>query len=226
MAQQFKVLFGASLEFNKKLYRGPCILPNDVAEALNSKMAGRSGKSCLSDAIQNGFVIPMDSVQHHDGDILNVGVRQSETPFIKGDTNTDPKASTPKDLLVSTTPGSPTPLPMTPPEQQNAVSSGETLGGPVIPEPETIESEGEKVAGQGQSTEQDADPAAAVVTNGVDGSGWNLQDEQLEGRDLDNLNVMIVERLPADEAGAFVPYETVEEARAHLQADLVEDETE
>jgi hypothetical protein len=49
--------------------------------------------------------------------------------------------------------------------------------------------------------------------------GWNFSDDAVEGKSLDELNVMIVERLPADERESFEAYETEAEAKAHLQQD-------
>lgn len=49
---------------------------------------------------------------------------------------------------------------------------------------------------------------------------FTLTVEQLLGKNLDELNAMVVERLNDEEAASFIPYETVPEVATHLGMDL------
>jgi len=179
--QQFRVSEGASIIVGNKLFRGPCVLPDEVAEHLTGTKAGRSGKSSLEDHVLNGYIIPVGT--QFDLGLLQPGVRREDQPVLPTDANKDPSAPTGPDKLV------------------------ESFGGRAIT--------------PGESEINFPGGNSATVTNGEGGSGFNLTDEQLEGLDLDTLNSMVIERLPEDERGSFDAYETLEEARAALQADLV-----
>lgn len=85
-------------------------------------------------------------------------------------------------------------------------------------DPSTVqvdEADEEKVAAEQEAAdaERDADLATA---NGK----WMLTAEQLEGKEVEELNAMIVERMNDEEKEGFDGMETVEEAVAYLGQDL------
>jgi hypothetical protein len=206
MSQQFAVSQGASVIVGTKFFRGPCMLPDQVVEYLRSKKAGNSNHTALEDHIRSGFVVPVGATAHVDSDLLQPGVRRSEQPVLRSDNDSDPRRATPETLTVSTGEGG--------------------LGASMRPAPNR-QPVTEPVGPQGGAEDINFpgdDDGPAELTNGVAGSRFNMTDEQLEGKSIDELNAAIIERTPMDERAAFKKYEDSDAARAHLQQDLVADD--
>lgn len=199
MAQKFRVVERASVHVpagvvgvHEALIKGPCFLPNNVVEYLSSKKAGRSGKTILEDHIKNGYIEPDGAYTHIDADRIEAGVHAGETPPLRADPSKDNKQSTPNSLLVQ--------------DGGSGISSRSTPAGSPADQGGI-----QQIPGQPQNLGQ----VPADLT-------FNLTDEQLEGKDIDELNAMIIERIPQDERASFNLYHDIAEAKAHLRGELQE----
>jgi len=98
-------------------------------------------------------------------------------------------------------------------------SPGVDLNDPSAPDEPTPDSLIVKTGDGSVKTSATQPPRSAGKQQATANERWSYSDEALAGKDLDGLNVLILENLRDDEKKGFETFETEEEARAFLQQD-------
>lgn len=177
--QQFRVCKGCAIHVQDPnnlrapgtLVTGPMVLSRIQTEHLAGMTTGK-GHSALEDAIRDGYIEPLGSVQHIDSELIAPGVRNPAP--LKAD-NTDNRTSTPDSLTVQTSDGA------------------------------VVESKS---------------PAPAVAQpTPPSGNRWTFDANELAGKSLDDLNVLVLENMNDDERENFEGFGTTEDAIAFLTSE-------